>query len=152
MSQTKPHPWRHAPPPSQCLGECFRRVCHVEKAWIRENHTRNWGAKIRGEGGVIAVWYISSMGGKKCAQFRMKVVSDVLLLLCLHDFDLQVTVKAGQALACLYSEARLYKGPGQSTLPQLAAARSTGNISVRTQKVNHSNTRVLFPLRNHCCT
>ena len=35
------------PPPSQCLGECFRRVCHVEKAWIRENHTRNWGAKDR---------------------------------------------------------------------------------------------------------
>jgi len=73
----------------------------------------------------------------------MKVVSDVLLLLCLHKFDLRVTAEAGQALACLYSGARLYKGPGQSTLPQLATTRSTGNISVRTQKVNHSNTRGL---------
>ena len=47
------------------------------------------------------------------------------------------------ALLTLYSGARLYKGPGQSTLPQLATTRSTGNISVRTQKVNHSNTRGL---------
>jgi hypothetical protein len=73
----------------------------------------------------------------------MKVASDELLLLCLHDFGLWVTVEVGQASACLYSEARLYKGPSQSTLPQLAATRSTGNISVRTQKVNHSNTRGL---------
>ncbi len=70
----------------------------------------------------------------------MKVVSDVLLLLYLHDFGLRVTA---EALACLYSEARLYKGPSQSTLPQLATTRSTGNTSVRTQKVNHSNTRGL---------
>jgi hypothetical protein len=81
------------------------------------------------------------MGGKKCAQFRMKVVSDVLLLLCLHKFDLWVTVEAGQALACLYSGARLYKGPGQANLSQSAATRSTGNISVWIQKVDHSNTR-----------
>ena len=87
--------------------------------------------------------YISSTGGKKSAQFRMKVASDVLLLLCLHDFGLRVTVEVGQASAFLYSEARLYKGPSQSTLPQLTATRSTGNISVRTQNVNHSNTRGL---------
>ncbi len=31
----------------------------------------------------------------------MMVVSDVLLLLCLHKFDLWVTAEAGQALACL---------------------------------------------------
>ena len=31
----------------------------------------------------------------------------------------------------------------KSTLPQLATTRSTGNTSVRTQKVNHSNTRGL---------
>ena len=60
----------------------------------------------------------------------MKVVSDVLLLSCLHKFDLWATVEAGQASACLYSEARLYKGPSQSTLPQSAASHSTGNISV----------------------
>ena len=73
----------------------------------------------------------------------MKVVSDVLLLSYLNKFGLRVTVEAGQALACLYSEARLYKGPGQSNLPQLATTRSTGNISVRIQKVDHSNTRGL---------
>ena len=76
----------------------------------------------------------------------MKVVSDVLLLLCLHKFDLRVTAEAGQALACLYSGARLYKGPGQANLSQLATTRSTGNISVRIQKVNHSNTRGIVSL------
>ena len=60
----------------------------------------------------------------------MKVASDVLLLLCLHDFGLWVSVELGQATAFLYSEARLYKGPRQSPLPQLTATRSTGNISV----------------------
>ena len=39
------------------------------------------------------------MGGKKYAQFRMKVVSDVLLLSYLDKFGLRVTVEAGQALA-----------------------------------------------------
>ena len=71
----------------------------------------------------------------------MKIVSDVLHLSYLDKFGLRVTVKAGQALAVLYSEARLYKGPGQSTLPQSAATRSSGNISVWIQKVGHSNTR-----------
>jgi len=71
----------------------------------------------------------------------MKVVSDVLLLSYLDKFGLRVTVEAGQALACLYSEARLYKGPGQANLSQSAATRSTGNISVWIQKVDHSNTR-----------
>ena len=87
----------------------------------------------------------------------MKVVSDVLLLSYLHKFDLRVTVEAGQALACLYSEARLYKGAIQSTLPQLAASHSTGNISVGVKKASHSNTRgtvssfVPFPPK-YCCT
>jgi len=71
----------------------------------------------------------------------MKIVSDVLHLSYLDKFGLSVTVKAGQALAVLYSKARLYKGPSQSTLPQLAATRSTGNISVWIKKVGHSNTR-----------
>ena len=71
----------------------------------------------------------------------MKVVSDVLLLSYLHKCDLQVTVEAGQASVCLYSEARLYKGPGPPNPPQSTATRSTGNISVWVQKVGHSNTR-----------
>ena len=36
----------------------------------------------------------------------MKVVSDVLLLSCLHDFGLRVTAEAGQALACKEDFAR----------------------------------------------
>ena len=82
----------------------------------------------------------------------MKVVSDVLLLSYLDKFGLRVTVEAGQALACLYSEARLYKGPRQSPLPQLTATRSTGNISVRTESQPQQHTWtseffVLFPLK-----
>ena len=41
----------------------------------------------------------------------MKIVSDVLHLSYLNKFGLRVTVEAGQALAVLYSEARLYKKP-----------------------------------------
>ena len=87
----------------------------------------------------------------------MKIVSDVLHLSYLDKFGLRVTVEAGQALACLYSEARLYKGASQSTLPQLAASHSTGNISVGVKKASHSNTRgtvssfVPFPPK-YCCT
>ena len=60
----------------------------------------------------------------------MKIVSDVLLLSYLDKFGLSVTVEAGQALAVLYSEARLYKGPRLAGLSQSATTRSTGNISV----------------------
>jgi len=72
----------------------------------------------------------------------MKVASDVLLLLCLHDFGLWVSVGLGQATAFLYSEARLYKGPRQSPLlswrPHVLQATSPCG-----QRVNHSNTRGL---------
>jgi hypothetical protein len=71
----------------------------------------------------------------------MKVVSDVLHLSYLDKFGLRVTVKSGQALAGLYSEARLYKGPGLASPSQSATTRSTGNISVWIKKVGHSNTR-----------
>ena len=42
----------------------------------------------------------------------MEMANAILFISYLHKFDLRVTVEAGQALACLYSEARLYKGPG----------------------------------------
>ena len=71
----------------------------------------------------------------------MKVASDVLLLSYLDKFGLRVTVEAGQALAVLYSEARLYKGPSLAGPSQSATTRSTGNISVWIKKVGHSNTR-----------
>ena len=86
----------------------------------------------------------------------MKIVSDVLLLSYLDKFGLSVTVETG-ALAVLYSEARLYKGPRLAGLSQSATTRSTGNISVWIQKVGHSNTRgtvssLFFPAQNNCCT
>ena len=84
------------------------------------------------------------------------MVSDVLLLSYLDKFGLSLTVEAGQALAVLYSKARLYKGPSLAGL-SLATTRSTGNISVWIQKVCHSNTRgtvssLFFPAQNNCCT
>ena len=65
----------------------------------------------------------------------------MLLLSYLDKFGLSPMVEAGQALAVLYSEARLYKGPSLAGLSQSATTRSTGNISVWVQKVGHSNTR-----------
>ncbi len=56
--------------------------------------------------------------------------SDVLLLSCLDKIRLILTGEAGQALACLYSKARLYKGARTASLSQLTTPRSTGNISV----------------------
>ena len=70
----------------------------------------------------------------------MKIVSDVLLLSYLDKFGLRVTVEAGQTLAVLYSEARLYKGPRLAGPSQSATTCSTGNISVWIKKVGHSNT------------
>jgi len=71
----------------------------------------------------------------------MKIVSDVLHLSYLDKFGLRVTGEAGQALAVLYSEARLYKGPSLACPSQSATTHSTGNISVGIKKVGHSNTR-----------
>ena len=87
----------------------------------------------------------------------MKVASDVLLLSYLNKFGLRVAVEAGQALAVLYSEARLYKGPRLAGPSQSATTRTTGNISVWIKKVGHSNTRgtvssLFFPAQINCCT
>ncbi len=58
----------------------------------------------------------------------MKIISDVLHLSYLDKFGLR-------ALAVLYSEARLYKGPSLAGPSQSATTRSTGNISVWIKKV-----------------
>ena len=81
----------------------------------------------------------------------------MLLLSYLDKIGLSLTAEAEQALAFLYSEARLYWGAGLAGLSQSATTRSTGNISVRTKKAGHSNTRgtvssLLFPAQNICCT
>ncbi len=60
----------------------------------------------------------------------MRIVSDVLLLSYLHKIGLSLTVEAGQALAVLYSKARLYKGPRLAGLSQSTTTRFKGNISV----------------------
>ena len=81
----------------------------------------------------------------------MKVVSDVLLLSYLHKFGLRVTVEAGQALACLYSEARLYKGPGQANLSVGCYTFYRQHLGVDTESRPQQHTWnseffVLFPL------
>ena len=58
------------------------------------------------------------------------MVSDVLLLSYLDKIRLILTGEAGQALACLYSEARLYNGARTASLSQSTTPRSIGNISV----------------------
>jgi hypothetical protein len=62
------------------------------------------------------------------------MVSDVLLLSYLDKISLTLTGEAGQASACLYSEARLYKGARMAPLSQLTITRSTGNISMGERK------------------
>ncbi len=58
------------------------------------------------------------------------MVSDVLVLSYLDKIRLILTGEAGQALAYLYSEARLYKGARMAPLSQSTTPRSTGNISI----------------------
>ena len=84
----------------------------------------------------------------------MKVDSDVLLLSYLDKICLILTGELWRALACLYSEARLYKGAREATRPQ---STHTGNISVCVKEVGHSNTRgtiraLFFPAQIYCCT
>ncbi len=69
------------------------------------------------------------------------MVSDVLVLSYLDKIGLSLTDEAGQALANLFSEARLYKGASLAPLSQLTTTCSTGNISVGEKKVGHCNTR-----------
>jgi len=134
------------PQPANYFGDCFRRVCHVVKPEPREFlailiSQINWPRE--GErAGWIAVCSSLLSGLQKPAQFGTRIVSDVLLLSYLDKIGLSLMVEAGQALAVLYSKARLYKGPSLAGLSQsTTTTRSTGNISVWIQKVGHSNTR-----------
>ncbi len=160
MSQTKPPPWRHS-----TAGQLFWQLFSaglprggVKSARISCRFFLPLKLAKTGErAGWITVWSSSLTGWKKPAQFKMRIVSDVLLLSYLDKIGLSLTAEAGQALAFLYSEARLYKGPRLGGLSQSTTTRSTGNISVRIQKVGHSNTRgtvssLFFPAQNNCCT
>jgi hypothetical protein len=55
----------------------------------------------------------------------MKVGSDVLLLSYFDKICLIPTGDLWQTLACLYSEARLYKGPREATRPQSTTLHSS---------------------------
>ena len=50
------------------------------------------------------------------------------------EIRLTLTGNLWRALACLYSEVRLYKGARTATPPQSAASHATGNISVGERK------------------
>ncbi len=60
----------------------------------------------------------------------------MLLLSYLDKIGLSLTAEAGQALAVLYSEARLYKGPRLAGLSQSATTRSTGTPLNKLQELN----------------
>ncbi len=59
----------------------------------------------------------------------MKMDSDVLLLSYLDKICLFLTGELWRALACLYCEARLYKGAREESLSQLTTLHSTGKTS-----------------------
>ena len=156
MSQTKPHPWRHPPPKPVPWLVYLAGLPRGESQNPRESlaKLRRQGQPPRsgGRAGWSAVWYISLTGWKKPAQFRMKVVSDVLLLSYLDKFGLRVTVEAGKALACLYSEAR----PGESfSVDCYTFYRQHLRVGTEGRPQQHtwnSEFFVLLPLKNNCCT
>jgi hypothetical protein len=143
MSQTKPPPWRHS-----TAGQLFWRVFSADLPRGGARSARIICrfflplrmAKTGERAGWFAVWSSSLTGWQKPAQFKTKIVSDVLLLSYFDKIGLSLTAEAGQALVYLYSEARLYKGARLAGLSQSATTRSTGNIFVRIKKVDHSNT------------
>ena len=155
MSKTKPQPKR--PTPSCGLpwrvfsadlprGEArsARIICRLDPP--------SRMAKTGERAGWSAVWYSSLTGWEKSAQFKLKMVSDVLLLSYFDKIGLILTGEAWQALAYLYSEARLYKGASLALLSQSATTRSTGNISMGYRKsatATHVEQWVLcsFPLK-----
>ncbi len=98
-------------------------VYPVYKLWQTPDAKSLWQ-----KSGERAGW--SLMGWEKSAQFKLEMVSDVLLLSYLDKIGLSFTDEAGQASAYLYSEARLYKGASLALLSQSATTCSTGNISV----------------------
>ena len=83
-------------------------------------------ADFRGEGGGDLRF---DNGSIVLCQFNMKVDNDVLLLSYLDKICLTLTGDLRRALACLYSEARLYKARAAS-LSQSTTLHSTGNTSV----------------------
>ena len=107
MSQTKPPPWRHS-----TAGQLFWQLFSADLPRGGVRSARFFCrfflplklAKTGERAGWIAVWSSSLTGWKKPAQFKTRIVSDVLLLSYLDKIGLSLTVEAGQALAFLYSD------------------------------------------------
>ncbi len=144
------------PPTSRPKGKLRGRIFHVVRENVRVGGvvaTRHGDSPLGGgRAGWSADWYHSTTDHQFCAQFNMKVDNDVLLLSYFNKICLTLTGNLWGALASLYSEARLYKGPRTATRPQSTTLHSTGNISVWTKEVSHSNTRgrvrlCSFPLK-----
>ncbi len=107
--------------------------------------------------GWSAVWYNSITDWYFSAEFKMKMNSDLLLFSYLDKICPILTGELWRALAYIYSEARLNKGARAASLSQSTTLHSTGNISVWTKEIGHSNTRgtartLFFPAQIYCCT
>ncbi len=143
VSQAKP-PFIASPPSSRPKSGFWGQIFHVVKENMRVGRavaTRHGDWPLGGgRAGWSADWYHSITDHQFCAQFNMKVDSDVLLLSYLNKICLTLTGDLRRALASLYRGARLYKGPRMATRPQSTTLHSTGNISAWTKEVGHSNT------------
>jgi len=88
----------------------------------------------------------------------MKVDSDVLLLSYLGKICLILSGDLRRALACLYREARLYKGAREATRPHAVDYttfyRQNLCVSKGSQPQQHTwNSKALFfPAQIYCCT
>ena len=71
----------------------------------------------------------------------MKMDSDVLLLSYLDKICLILTGELWRAVACLYSEARLYKGAREAPFSQSTTLHTTGNTSVCEESRPQQHTR-----------
>ena len=137
MSQTKPPPWRHS-----TAGQLFWRLFSAGLPRGEARTARiscryflpNKLAKLGERAGWIAVWSSSSTGLWIPAKFGTKMANAIVFISYLNKICLTLTAEAGRALACLYSEVRLYKGARTATPPQSAASHATGNISVGERK------------------
>ena len=138
MSHTKPHPWRHAPPKPVPWRVYLAGLPRGESLDPRESHAklRRQGQAPRsgGRAGWSTVWYNLRTGWWIPAKFGTKMANAILFISYLDKICLTLTGDLWRALACLYSEVRLYKGARAASLSQSTTPCSTGNISVREEK------------------
>ncbi len=114
MSQTKPPPWRHS-----TAGQLFWRLfsAGLPRGGVKTARIScrfflpNKLAKLGERAGWITVGSSSLTGWQKPAQFKTRIVSDVLLLSYLDKIGLSLMVEAGQALAFYIVERGYIRDP-----------------------------------------